>query len=415
MSKNAGRSEYAIAVSFANEDRAFVIEVATQLATTFGRDRVFYDDWHEAKLVGRSGDVKLKEQYREHSQLIVPFFSEHYLKMWCQEEWKTIRAVMIERRDEDAVVPVELDDTKIDGWDINDFAIRRRDRDATAIAREITKAWQSRFGRDEQAGVHPVMPTWKRILDRRDQTATARYEVEEMMKSGRPDATCLCWHGEEESGLAHLHDRLVHELKDVAKNRFLCVRPLWPATKKRKRAAFREMMAQCLNGSAPVAGDQVRIQELGQWIRQAGNGSSQRELLLVDHPVIEDEKLFCPEDLLDYLQWWDEILEYLEPNQHVVLNVSFITDNDVHFLDQIDRVVGVSSHPYRRLVFSMLPVLHMLEPKELRDFCKKAELNIDMTWDEQEELIANIMDKTKGVYEAVMDYLDEFFKARNQT
>lgn len=106
-------------------------------------------------------------------------------------------------------------------------------------------------------------------------------------------------------------------------------------------------------------------------------------------------------------------MEYLEPNQHVVLNVSFLVDNDVYFLDQIDRVVGVSAHPYSRLVFFMLPQLHSLVAKELRDFFQKLDLRLELTWDEQEALIADIMEKTQGVYEDVMQYLENYFTKRD--
>lgn len=45
-----------------------------------GRERVFYDERYQAELPGLDGDLKLRRYYREQSELVVPFFSEHYRK-----------------------------------------------------------------------------------------------------------------------------------------------------------------------------------------------------------------------------------------------------------------------------------------------------------------------------------------------
>ena len=104
---------FAIAVSFPGEHRRFVLNVVTRLAEELGRDRVFYDEWYEDELVGIDGDLKLKRYYSEQSEIVVPFFSKHYGKPWCEIEWHSIRAMLKDRRAEDAVVPVEMDGTQI--------------------------------------------------------------------------------------------------------------------------------------------------------------------------------------------------------------------------------------------------------------------------------------------------------------
>ncbi len=56
-----------------------------------------------------------------------------------------------ERRAEDAVVPVELDGTRVEGWESADFAIRRRNRTGKEIADLIIAAYRVRHPEDSSA------------------------------------------------------------------------------------------------------------------------------------------------------------------------------------------------------------------------------------------------------------------------
>jgi internalin A len=134
---------FAIAVSFPGEYRAFVLEIVEHLAKEFGKDRVFYDEWYEAHLLGSGGDLKLQECYNQ-AELVVPFFSKYYAKPWCAMEWETIRGILLNRRSDDAVIPVHLDDTKILGWPEVNFGIELKGRSAETIARLILEAYRQR-------------------------------------------------------------------------------------------------------------------------------------------------------------------------------------------------------------------------------------------------------------------------------
>jgi len=133
-SSNTPPRRFAIAVSFPGQHRRFVLNVVKRLADHLGRDRVFYDEWYESELVGLDGDLKLRRYYREQSEVVVPFFSEHYAKDWCQIEWSAIRAMLKERRKDDAVIPVALDGTRIEGWETIDFAIRKGTRNSREVS-----------------------------------------------------------------------------------------------------------------------------------------------------------------------------------------------------------------------------------------------------------------------------------------
>ena len=126
-------NRFKVALSFPGEHRDFVLKVAEELATRLTRDRVFYDEWYEFELLGVGGDLKLQSMY-EQADLVVPFFSEYYSKSWCSLEWETIRGILLNRRKEDAVIPVHLDDTVISGWSTVNFGIRLRGRTPKAIA-----------------------------------------------------------------------------------------------------------------------------------------------------------------------------------------------------------------------------------------------------------------------------------------
>jgi len=136
---------FAIAVSFPGEHRRFVLNVVEQLAEALGRDRIFFDEWYNAELVGVDGDLKLRRYYREHSEVVVPFFSQFYQKPWCEIEWHAIRSMLMNRRSEDAVIPVEMDDTKIEGWESTDIGIRKKRKTASQIADAILAAYRYRF------------------------------------------------------------------------------------------------------------------------------------------------------------------------------------------------------------------------------------------------------------------------------
>ena len=132
-------NRFKVALSFPGEHRDFVLKVAEELATRLTRDRVFYDEWYEIELLGVGGDLKLQSMY-EQADLVVPFFSEYYFKSWCSLEWETIRALLLKRRKEDAVIPVHLDDTVIPGWSAVNFGIRLKGRTPQKISEIILDA-----------------------------------------------------------------------------------------------------------------------------------------------------------------------------------------------------------------------------------------------------------------------------------
>lgn len=124
---NLGR-RFNIGLSFPGEHRRFVRNVASVLAEHLGKERVFFDEWYNEELTGTALDSKLRKIYRDDCDLVVPFFSAHYAKDWCQLEWHVVRTILLERRKEDAVIPIHLDGTKIEGWEVIDRGIRKGEK-----------------------------------------------------------------------------------------------------------------------------------------------------------------------------------------------------------------------------------------------------------------------------------------------
>jgi len=121
MSKtdSSKRRQFAIALSFPGERREYVEQVANALLPAFGGEQgkslIFYDDWHESKIIGYTSTRKLQGIYATESDLIVPFYCQDYLnKEWCGVELRAIEELLFDRQF-DRVLPFRFDRVAIPG------------------------------------------------------------------------------------------------------------------------------------------------------------------------------------------------------------------------------------------------------------------------------------------------------------
>lgn len=106
---------FRIALSFPGEHRDFVRQVAERLAAACGRHRILYDEWYEAEFARVNLDTYLQNLYHKESELIVVFLCVDYEKKeWCGLEWRAIRDLIKQRRDDD-VMPLRFDNTQVPG------------------------------------------------------------------------------------------------------------------------------------------------------------------------------------------------------------------------------------------------------------------------------------------------------------
>jgi hypothetical protein len=83
MKEENSSKRFDVALSFPGEHRDFVRRVADDLSQQLHRERIFYDEWYEAKLARPNLDVYLQSIYRNQAELIVVFLCAEYEK----KEW----------------------------------------------------------------------------------------------------------------------------------------------------------------------------------------------------------------------------------------------------------------------------------------------------------------------------------------
>ncbi|MBU0655744.1 MAG: TIR domain-containing protein [Gammaproteobacteria bacterium] len=125
---------FQVALSFPGEYRDYVLRVAEHLAETLGRDAILYDAWYKAEFTRPNLDTYLQNLYHKESALLVPFLCTDYAsKDWCQLEWRVIRELMKQRRDDD-IMPMRFDKTHISGlFDIDGY-LNLNDHKAEEVA-----------------------------------------------------------------------------------------------------------------------------------------------------------------------------------------------------------------------------------------------------------------------------------------
>jgi len=98
-------SRFKVALSFPGELRDLVEPVAQILGQKLGREKVFYDRFHEAELARLNLDVYLQSIYHDESEIIAVFLSSDYIeKEWCGLEWRAVRDLIKNRRYADVMI-----------------------------------------------------------------------------------------------------------------------------------------------------------------------------------------------------------------------------------------------------------------------------------------------------------------------
>lgn len=128
--------KFEVALSFAGENRAYVSQVASVIKEKLGEDRVFYDEDYQAQLARPNLDTLLQGIYLN-AELVVVFLCEQYAKKeWCGLEWRAIREIIKQKRD-DKVMFMRFDDGDVPGTFSIDGNIDLRTLTPTAAAIHI--------------------------------------------------------------------------------------------------------------------------------------------------------------------------------------------------------------------------------------------------------------------------------------
>jgi hypothetical protein len=105
--------DYEVSLSFASEQRSYVLDVARHLKAA--RLRVFYDEYERVNLWGKDLAEYLQQLYLNKSEYVVIFISQAYVeKIWTGHEKKAALAAALTAGRE-YILPVRFDDTELPG------------------------------------------------------------------------------------------------------------------------------------------------------------------------------------------------------------------------------------------------------------------------------------------------------------
>jgi hypothetical protein len=382
--------EYDVFLSHSSKDKDAVRELGERL------EKSGLEPWFDEKQIRVGAPLAdAIGKALEKSRCLLFIISKNSVKSdWAALEWNTAVSRDPMNR-EGRFIPLLLDDVEIPDMLSHFLHVdwrTRKDEEYVKLLQAIREpAVVSQPSTDE------IDPDWRNKIDRIEQTGASRYLVQDMLRAGRPKCVCFCWYGEEGHGVATFHDRLKDEFADVSQGRSWSVDPEWANVVERQ--SFFEMMEHTLEADPAEIGAAIR--------RHFGGQHGSRELLYVNHAPITSPKQLNPLQLLEYLKWWDEVLDYLEPQQHVALGISFVVTNPVQFRHAIDTEVGITSHAFSdRLVFEVLPVLEKLTPQHMWTFFKRIKLHLRVRRETLELAIEQIFADTKGEYDAVVRELE---------
>ena len=132
-----GNQDYQVALSFAGEQRDYVVEVARNLAAR--SIAVFYDGFETAWLWGKDGAETFHEVYSARATYVVMFISEDYAtKAWTRHERRSALSRMLEEEGE-YILPVRFDHTPIPGLPDTTIYLNATDYSPAELSVEIAR------------------------------------------------------------------------------------------------------------------------------------------------------------------------------------------------------------------------------------------------------------------------------------
>lgn len=134
---------YQVAFSYAGEDSAVARELADYLG---GRGlKVFFAEFERPRLLGEDLHLEFERVFRTEAERAIVLISEAYVrKVWTRHEFAAVRAAIMERGQQNYLVPVRVDDTPLVGLlSTIGYADVRWQTPAEIGATIVTKFWPS--------------------------------------------------------------------------------------------------------------------------------------------------------------------------------------------------------------------------------------------------------------------------------
>jgi tetratricopeptide (TPR) repeat protein len=96
--------QFIVAFSFSGKRREFVESVARILAERWGEAQILYDRFFEAQFARPDLGIHLPDLYHKSSLVVVVACDDYKSNEWCGLEWKSIHALIKERREEEIML-----------------------------------------------------------------------------------------------------------------------------------------------------------------------------------------------------------------------------------------------------------------------------------------------------------------------
>jgi hypothetical protein len=155
-------TRFAVAFSFAGEQRQLVLAVAQEVEDILGRSTVFYDDWYAHWIAGQDADLLLQSVYGRQAELVVVCVSGAYGdKPWTQAEHRAVRTRLMQAAtagDRHAVLPLRVGDGEVEGVPFTEIVPDIRDKTPTEAADLIVA--RLNLVRESADDVKPTILRW---------------------------------------------------------------------------------------------------------------------------------------------------------------------------------------------------------------------------------------------------------------
>lgn len=282
---------------------------------------------------------------------------------------------------------------------------------STADVRWLTPVLHAHYG-DWRTSARPAAapdtdPDWSLKIDRVSQFSLVDNQTRQMLREGRPRCMAFVWYGREDDGVDLFHHRLEVELQESLRGMdtaFLPIAPDWPEELGNSDLSFRD---KTLEACEEVLGAE-RLEDIPYSLRTHSLGRA-RSLIYVRHrPVPASNRLINPETLDAYLAWWDEhLLPLLEPDQFVLIGVSFVVRKPGAFQNAMAEQAIGEENPLRHGVFHLLNRMDALARGDLRTFLRTHRIGIAEGLSNQtlNRLLDEILARTGGRYEQTVEEL----------
>jgi hypothetical protein len=222
-------TRFAVAFSFAGEQRQLVLPIAQEVEAILGRSTVFYDDWYEHWLAGADADLLLQELYNEGTELVVVCVSSAYAsKPWTLTEHRAVRARLMQAVsspvDRQRILPIRVGDGEFKGVLPNEIVPDVRGRTPLDAAEMIVA--RLNHARAYAGNMEPVVARWPSDPPLLHWPMADHGEAQEafanLLSEGVP-ARALLVRGASETGKSHMSKQMIRNampLPDVVTGRF---------------------------------------------------------------------------------------------------------------------------------------------------------------------------------------------------